>query len=150
MQWEIVPRLTYTFSAGYNHAEYYHHLIQAYEGHRIVMSPEFTGHAGLSYQMPLRSLGFENFVASTTVSGFGTQYFDEANLLKQSPYFLWNLDLYFSGKHIDFHIWGKNLLDKAFFTYMLNNPVGEKLPQYYDMGQSGSPARFGASIAFKI
>ncbi|WP_419015312.1 TonB-dependent receptor [Odoribacter laneus] len=150
LQWEIVPRLTYTFSAGYNHAEYYHHLTQAYEGHRIVMSPEFTGHAGLSYQMPLRSLGFENFVASTTVSGFGTQYFDEANLLKQSPYFLWNLDLYFSGKHIDFHIWGKNLLDKAFFTYMLNNPVGEKLPQYYDMGQSGSPARFGASIAFKI
>lgn len=150
LQWEIIPRLTYTFSAGYNHAEYYHHLTKAYEGHRIVMSPEFTGHAGLSYQMPLQKLGFENFIVSTTVTGFGTQYFDEANLLKQSPYFLWNMDFYFSGKHIDFHIWGKNLLDKAFFTYMLNNPVGEKLPQYYDMGQSGSPARFGASVAFKI
>lgn len=150
LQWEIIPRLTYTFSAGYNHSEYYHHLTKTYEGNRIVMSPEFTGHMGLSYQLPLHWLSFENFAVSTTVTGFGTQYFDEANLLKQSPYFLWNLDLHFSGKYADFHIWGKNLLDKAFFTYMLNNPVGEKLPQYYDMGQSGSPARFGASVSFKI
>ena len=33
---------------------------------------------------------------------------------------------------------------------MLNNPVGDKLPQYLNMGQSGAPARFGASITFKI
>jgi len=84
------------------------------------------------------------------VTGFGTQYFDEANLLKQKPYFLWNLDLSISGKYADFRIWGKNILDKAFFTYMLNNPVGQKLPIYNDMGQSGAPARFGASVTFKI
>ena len=73
-----------------------------------------------------------------------------ANLLKQKPYFLWNLDLSISGKYADFRIWGKNILDKAFFTYMLNNPVGQKLPIYNDMGQSGAPARFGASVTFKI
>ncbi len=66
------------------------------------------------------------------------------------PYFLWNMELGISGKYFDFRIWVKNILDKAFFAYMLNNPVGNKLPSYRDMGQSGAPARFGASITLKI
>ena len=102
------------------------------------------------YSKSVKASWFRSFGASTTVTGFGTQYFDEANLLKQDPYFLWNMEFSISGKHVDFRVWGKNILDKAFFTYMLNNPVGEKLPQYYTMGQSGAPARFGASITFKI
>ena len=114
------------------------------------MAPEFTGNTGFIYQKAVKTSCFRSFVASTTVTGFGTQYVDEANLLKQKPYFLWNLDLSISGKYADFRIWGKNILDKAFFTYMLNNPVGQKLPIYNDMGQSGAPARFGASVTFKI
>ncbi len=150
LQWEFIPNLTYLFSAGYSHAEYYHHMNPDYEGNRIVMAPEFTGNTGLTYRKTVKASWFRSFAASTTVTGFGTQYFDEANLLKQDPYFLWNLDFSISGKRIDFHIWGKNILDKPFFTYMLNNPVGDKLPQYLNMGQSGAPARFGASITFKI
>lgn len=45
---------------------------------------------------------------------------------------------------------GQEHTGQSIFTYMLNNPVGQKLPQYYDMGQSGAPARFGASVTFKI
>lgn len=148
--WEFLPNLTYILTAGYSNAKYYHHLTSEYKDNRIVMAPEFTGNTGLSYRKTVSASWFRSFAASTTVTGFGSQYFDEANLLKQSPYFLWNFDFSISGKHIDFHVWGKNILDKAFFSYMLNNPVGEKLPQYHDMGQSGAPARFGASVTFKI
>lgn len=150
LRWEFLPNLTYILSAGYSHAEYYHNLDKSHEGNRIVMAPEFTGNTGFIYQKAVKTSCFRSFAASTTVTGFGTQYFDEANLLKQKPYFLWNLDLSISGKYADFRIWGKNILDKAFFTYMLNNPVGQKLPIYNDMGQSGAPARFGASVTFKI
>lgn len=150
LRWEFLPNMTYILSAGYSHAEYYHNLEKSHEGNRIVMAPEFTGNTGLMYHKTVRASWFRSFSASTTVNGFGTQYFDEANLLKQSPYFLWNMEFGISGKHVDFRIWGKNILDQAFFTYMLNNPVGDKLPQYHDMGQSGAPARFGASVSFKI
>lgn len=150
LRWEFIPNLTYMLSTGYSNSKYYHHLVSEYEGNRIVMAPEFTGNTGITYQKAVKSSWFRSFAASTTVTGFGTQYFDEANLLKQTPYFLWNLDFSISGKYIDFHVWGKNILDKQFFTYMLNNPVGQKLPQYFNMGQSGSPARFGASVTFKI
>lgn len=150
LRWEFIPNLTYLLSAGYSNSKYYHHLVSQYEGNQIVMAPEFTGNTGLSYQKAVKASWFRSFAASTTVTGFGTQYFDEANLLKQTPYFLWNLDFSISGKHVDFHVWGKNIWDKQFFTYMLNNPVGTKLPQYYNMGQSGAPARFGASVTFKI
>lgn len=150
MRWEFLPNLTYLLSAGYSNSKYYHNLNKAHEGNRIVMAPEFTGNTGLMYGKSVKASWFRSFAASTTVTGFGTQYFDESNLLKQDPYFLWNMEFSISGKHVDFRVWGKNILDKAFFTYMLNNPVGEKLPQYYNMGQSGAPARFGASITFKI
>lgn len=149
-RWEFIPHFTYILSAGYSNSKYNHHLNKNFEGNRIVMAPEFTGNTGLMFQKAVKANWCRSFAASTTVTAFGSQYFDEANLLKQEPYFLWNLDFSISGKYMDFHIWGKNILDKAFFTYMLNNPVGQKLPQYFNMGQSGFPARFGASVTFKI
>ncbi len=150
LHWKFLPHFTYLLSAGYTHAEYYHNLDKSHEGNRIVMAPEFTCNTGLMFQKNVKTKYFRSMAASTTVTGFGTQYFDEANLLKQEPYFLWNLDFSISGKHAEFRVWGKNILDKAFFAYMLNNPVGQKLPAYYDMGQSGAPARFGISVEFKI
>lgn len=150
IRWEFLPHLTYIFSAGYSNSCYYHHLTPAYKNNRVVMAPEFTGNTGLAFRKPVKSSWLRAVAASTTITGFGTQYFDEANLLKQDPYFLWNLDFSISGKYLDLHLWGKNILDKAFFTYMLNNPVGKELPQYYNMGQSGSPARFGVSLTVKI
>lgn len=150
LRWQLFPHLTYFLAAGYNDSKYYHHLTKAYEGNRIVMAPEFTGHTGLTYAKSVKVSWLRSFAATTSVTGFGRQYFDEANLLEQKPYFLWNLDFSVSGKYLELHLWGKNILDKAFFCYMLNNPVGKKLPEYYNMGQSGAPARFGASLTFKI
>lgn len=150
LRWELFPRLTYLLAAGYSNSRYYHHLMPEYRHHRVVMAPEFTGNTGFLYQKPVEVAWFRSFSVSTTVTAFGSQYFDEANRLKQDPYFLWNADFSLAGKHLEFHVWGKNMLDKAFFSYMLNNPVGKKLPEYYDMGQSGAPARFGASFTFKF
>lgn len=150
IRWEFLSGLEYFLAAGYSDSEYYHHLTESYEGNRIVMAPEFTGYTGLSYRKNIHSSFFRILGITTGLTGFGKHYFDEANLLKQSPYFLWNMDLSISGKYAELHLWGKNMLDKAYFSYMLNNPVGQKLPQYFNMGQSGSPARFGVSLTVKI
>lgn len=150
LRWEFLPNLTFSAASGYTNSKYYHHITPEYKGNRVVMAPDFTMNTGLSYRKPVKVSWFRSFEASTSVTGLGTQYFDEANLLKQSPYFLWNMDFGISGKYIHFHIWGKNILDKAFFCYMLNNPVGNNLPEYFNMGQSGSPARFGASVSFTL
>ena len=150
LSWECLPRLVYFLSSGYSNSEYYHHLTKEYEGNKIVMAPEFTMNTGVSYSKTIKSLLFKSFTATTSVTGFGTQYFDEANTMKQDPYFLWNMDLGISGKHIDFHVWGKNILDKSFFCYMFNSPVGNNLPEYMKSGRSGAPSRFGASITIKL
>lgn len=150
LSWEFLSGLTYFLSSGYSHSEYYHHLTQEYEGNRIVMAPEFTMNTGLAYQKKVKTSLFQSFMASTSVTGFGTQYFDEANTLKQNPYFLWNMDFGISGKYIDFHVWGKNILNKDFFCYMFNSPVGKNLPEYLNSGQSGAPSRFGASLTLKF
>lgn len=150
VRWEFLPRLTYILSAGYSNSRYYNHLTEEYKDNHVVMAPEFTGNTGLAYHQPLKSSWLRSFSASTTVTGFGRQYFDEANLLKQNAYFLWNADFSLSAKHVEFHLWAKNILDKAFFTYMLTNPIGKKQPQYSNMGQSGSPARIGVSVTVKI
>lgn len=150
LHWEFLPGWACLLSAGYSHSRYCRNLEKSYEGNHIAMAPEFTGNAGISYRKSFGSSLIRNFSASTNLNGFGTQYFDEANRLKQSPYFLWNMELSLSGKHFGVRLWGKNILDKSFFAYMLNNPVGGKLPQYRDMGQSGAPARFGASVTLNI
>jgi len=150
LSWECLPQLIYFLSSGYTNSEYYHHLTKEYEGHKIVMAPEFTMNTGFAYSRKVRSSLLKAFMANTSVTGFGTQYFDEANAMKQKPYFLWNMDLGVSGKYIDFHVWGKNILNKKFFCYMFNSPVGKNLPEYLNSGQSGAPSRFGASITVKI
>lgn len=150
LNWEFLPGFNYTLAAGYSNSKYYNHRTEAYENNWIVMAPDFTMNTGIYWFKSLKTGFVKALNAGTSVTGFGTQYFDEANTLKQNPYFLWNMNLGFSGKHFDVNIWGKNILDKAFFTYMFNSPVGNKLPAYRDSGQSGSPARFGASITFKI
>ena len=114
------------------------------------MAPEFTMNTGASYTQAIKSSLFKFFTVTTSITGFGTQYFDEANTMKQDPYFLWNMELGISGKNIDFHVWGKNILDKSFFCYMFNSPVGKHLPEYMKSGQSGAPSRFGASITIKL
>lgn len=150
LRWEVLPNLTYTLAGGYNRSRYYRNDNPEHEGNRIVMSPEFTCHTGLHYGKAVTLSLFRNFNVATTVTGFGKQYFDEANTLYQKPYFLWNLDAGVSGKRLEVRAWVKNLLDKAFFAYMLNNPVGSKLPEYNEMGQSGAPRRMGISVTVKI
>ncbi len=150
LKWEFLPNLTYSLATGYSNSKYYRHDTPDYEGNRIVMAPDFTVNTGLTYNKVIHSPWLKSFSASTSVTGFGTQYFDEANLLKQNPYFQWNMNIFLSCKHFDIHIWGKNLLDKAFFTYMFNSPVGKKLPEYINSGQSGAPVRLGASLSLKF
>jgi len=150
LHWEFLPHTTFFAAAGYSDSEYYRHETADYEGNRVVMVPEFTLNTGIGYSHPLRGRCFHALTVNTNVTGFGKQYFDEANLLEQDPYFLWNADLALIGSRVEFHLWGKNILDKAYFSYQFTSPVGSNLPEYLHSGQSGAPTRFGASLTIKM
>ncbi|MGL5683434.1 MAG: TonB-dependent receptor [Marinifilaceae bacterium] len=150
LNWEFIPSVVYTLSTGYANAKYTHHETEAYVGNRIVMAPEFTFNSGVMWVKKLNNKCIQQATFGTNVTGFGKQYFDEANTLKQDPYFLWNANISLSGKYWGVDVWGKNILDKHFYNYMFQSPVGRKLPQYLNSGQSGIPARFGASIYLNI
>lgn len=147
---EPLRGLLFNASFGYSHSAYYHHETPEYEDNRTVMAPDFTANAGVTYRRAFRSSWLTSGSAAFNATAIGTQYFDEANRLKQSPYMLCNAEITLSGKHVDLRLWGRNLFDRHFFAYMLNNPVGKKLPQYNEMGQSGAPADFGMAIVLKL
>ncbi len=159
-EWRFLPDWTATLAAGYTQAEYTDYSGTAimgggafdYKGNRLPMVPEYTFNAGLQYDRTIRWFGFHRLAASTQVCGIGSHYFDDTNdaALKQKPYFLWNASCLLSSKHIDLKLWAKNMLDTHYFANMLSSPMSVVSPDMKYLGQSGSPATFGASLSVKF
>jgi iron complex outermembrane receptor protein len=66
----------------------------------------------------------------------GTEYFDLANNIKQSPYSLLNTRVGLSGRNFEVMFWGRNLTDEEYIAYA------------YDFGAThlGSPRNWGVTI----
>lgn len=137
-------------AAGYTHATYYHNDIEEHIGNRIVMAPDFTGNGAVTYSVAFNDKRNTMIAYENNVSVMGTQYFDEANSLKQNPYALWNMTLTLSMKSWSFALWGKNLTDKHYFCYEFKSPVGSKKPEYLNSGQSGAPRNIGLTVSYKF
>lgn len=141
---------TWNMSGGYTNAKYYRHDTKEYEGNRVVMAPEFTINTSINYHREINWSIFESISGRISINTFGTQYFNEANDLKQNPYILTNADFGIKSKHFSISIWAKNIFDKHYFSYMLNSPVGKNLPEYYKTGQPAEPFKCGITINFSL
>lgn len=160
MQWRFLPDFTYTLSAGYTHAKYSDYSGKTvmppveydYKGNHLPMVPEFTFNTGLTYSKNLKGAFLTHLNIATNVTGIGCQYFDDANTeaLKQKPYFLWNASCIFSTRHFDLEIWAKNMLNTHYFANMLASPMSIVSESMKYLGQSGSPATFGAALSFNL
>jgi iron complex outermembrane receptor protein len=66
----------------------------------------------------------------------GTEYFDLANNIKQSPYSLLNARVGLAGKGFEIMFWGRNLTDEKYIAYA------------YDFGAThlGNPKNWGVTI----
>ncbi|MDL2252249.1 TonB-dependent receptor [Odoribacter sp. OttesenSCG-928-J03] len=160
LQWRFLPEFTYTLAMGYTHAEYADYSGKGmmgvefdYDGNCLPMVPEYTFNTGVRYDKEIRNSFLKHVSASTNVSGIGEQYFNDANdgALRQKAYFLWNAscELDFA-KHFTLELWAKNILNKHYFSYMLASPLSMVNESMKYLGQSGSPATFGASLSFSF
>ena len=70
----------------------------------------------------------------------GTEYFDLANQIKQSPYSLINLRMGISLKHFDLFLWSRNTGNKKYIAYA------------YDFGavHLGDPGTYGTTLLIKL
>ena len=70
-------------------------------------------------------------------------YGDHANTAEADSYEIVNLRLGYESEHFDLILWGKNLFDEEYLTYVA--PYGA-----YNVGVDGPPQTFGATITYRF
>jgi iron complex outermembrane receptor protein len=108
------------------------------DGKRQIFTPEITSALALQYNYALHHNQLK-LVARGEWFYLGTEYFDLANTIKQSPYHLLNSRVGISSKHIDVFLWGRNLTGKKFIAYA------------YEFGavHLGDPKAYGVTVMAK-
>ena len=137
-------QLDYNF--GYTNAKYKSLKVSSngesvdLEGKRQIFTPDVTSMFALQYSYSFKSKQQIKLVARGEWFYLGTEYFDLANNIKQSPYNLLNTRIGVSSKHIYLFFWGRNLTDKHYIAYA------------YDFGavHLADPKTYGVTVMAKF
>jgi iron complex outermembrane recepter protein len=107
-----------------------------YDDQRIMDSPEYTLHLGLTYRLPISGL-----IANLLYTHYGAICFDPANTREQADYGILNAKIGYEGRGFDFYLYGRNLLDEEFVTraFSVNG-------EWY--GRAGEPRVVGVNTRF--
>jgi len=134
-KWQPVDGLTLQGSAGYVYSilnSYQNPVTPSinYDGNRVPFVPEFTSALGARYDFP------KGFYVQSAVRMIGETYFDEANRreFRQGSYLCWDAELGYVAKDFSIALFGRNLLDRGYYTYI--NPQ-------VTAGSPGDPQIFG-------
>ncbi|KAA9038187.1 TonB-dependent receptor [Ginsengibacter hankyongi] len=109
-------------------------------GKKQIFTPDITSMLALQYNYSLAASKQTKLIARVEWLHLGTEYFDLANTIKQSPYSLINLRVGVSSKYCDLFLWSRNTSDKKYIAYA------------YDFGavHLGDPATYGATLSYKF
>lgn len=137
-------QLDYNF--GYTNAKYKSLKVSSngesvnLEGKRQIYTPGITSMLAAQYSYILNAKHQIKLVARGEWFYIGTEYFDLANNIKQSPYSLLNTRAGISSKYVDVFFWGRNLSDKHYIAYA------------YDFGavHLGDPRTYGVTLMAKF
>lgn len=131
------------FNAGYNDVRYLDYVKDDetdYSGNIIPYIPQYTGNIGLNYNIPLSGAFFKNIMLTTDYRYVGKFYWNDANTAYQSAYGLLNANITVNiNKHIEFGVFGKNLLNVGYNSYYF-----EALGNSYV--QLGNPLQINAFV----
>ena len=105
-----------------------------YSNNRVPLAPELTYNLAIQY----RSSG--GIFARGELRGYGTNYFDDANQIKQDPFVLVNAKLGYEWKKYGIYLFANNLFD----TRYINS--GFFFPPPNVTGGFGDPAMYGVQI----
>lgn len=143
---EPVKGLQLDYNFGYTNAKYTSLKVSQngasvdLNGKKQIFTPDITSMFGAQYGYNLGKKQQSKFIIRLEWKYLGTEYFDLANSIKQSPCSLINLRAGVSSKHIDLFLWSRNTGDQKYIAYA------------YDFGavHLGDPATYGATVTFKF
>ena len=138
----ILDGLQINYNVGYTDAEYTSLTIPQngaevnLKGNKQIFTPEITSMLALQYSYSLGTKRDLKIVARGEWIYIGTEYFDLANNIKQSPYNLLNTRIGLAGRDFEVMFWGRNLSDEKYIAYA------------YDFGAThlGDPKNWGLTF----
>jgi iron complex outermembrane receptor protein len=141
-----IKGLQVDYNFGYTHANYTSLLVSQngasvdLNGKRQIFTPDITSMLAVQYNYALGTKQAIQLIARAEWLQLGTEYFDLANSIKQSPYGLMNFRTGISTKHFDVIGWSRNTGNKKYIAYA------------YDFGavHLGDPATYGATVLIKL
>jgi len=110
------------------------------KGSRQIFTPRETSLLAAEYSHPIGAFKKLKVIGRVEWQYLGTEYFDLANTIRQSPYSLWNLRFGIASRHLSLFLWSRNTGDKKYISYA------------YDFGavHLGDPATFGTTISLRL
>ncbi|MFT3674328.1 MAG: TonB-dependent receptor [Chitinophagaceae bacterium] len=138
----LIKGLQLDYRGGYTHATYQTlHLPkdgqdQDFNGNRQIYTPAFTSMLALQYERSINQKRSVYWQLRGELVCFGSQFFDLANTIKQTPYQLTNLKTGISFKHFSIMVWARNVFDRRYIAYA------------YEFGAArlGDPRTVGVSV----
>ncbi|NOZ35728.1 MAG: TonB-dependent receptor [Chlorobi bacterium] len=131
------------FNTGYNDVRYLDYVKDEntdYSGNIIPYIPQYTGNIGFSYNLPLSGSFFKSVMFLVDYQYIGKFYWNDANTAYQNSYGLLNANISVNtNKHIQFGVFGKNLLNADYNSYFF-----EALGNSYV--QLGNPMQINAFV----
>ncbi len=138
--------LQFNYNFGYTDAKYTSLKISQngssvdLNGKKQIFTPDVTSMLAVQYNYAFESKQRLQLIARGEWMHLGTEYFDLANTIKQTPYSLFNFRAGISSKYFDLFLWNRNTGDKKYIAYA------------YDFGavHLGDPATYGTTLLVKF
>ncbi len=138
--------LQFNYNFGYTDAKYTSLKISQngssvdLNGKKQIFTPDITSMLAVQYNYAFESKQRLQLIARGEWLQLGTEYFDLANTIKQTPYSLFNFQAGVSSKHFDLFLWSRNTGNKKYIAYA------------YDFGavHLGDPATYGTTLLIKL
>ncbi|MGJ5674592.1 MAG: TonB-dependent receptor domain-containing protein [Nostochopsis sp.] len=105
-----------------------------FSGNRVPLSPEFSYNLAVQYRSP------GGIFARVELRGYGTNYFDDANEIKQGPFALVNARIGYEWPNYGIYLYANNLFDTQYIT------SGFFFPPPNVTAGFGDPATYGVQI----
>lgn len=114
-----------------------------YSGKKLQNVPEYTGNIGTQYRHA------SGFVARIDLQGVGEFYGDPKNITKQDAYQLVNAKIGYETENWDISLWGKNLTDEEYATYIA--PYADGMGGLIGkVAKDGDPLTFGVTANWRF
>ena len=105
-------------------------------GNQLTFAPNLTYNLAVQYRSP------SGFFGRAELQGLGTTFFDDANLLEQAPYALFNARLGYETENLGIYLFGNNIFSTEYINQAFSFPPLGTNASY------GAPATYG--IQFRV